>query len=530
MSFRGNIAELPLGQDGLTGTKDQVKIGLRDLIDVDSITYESGTLRKMGGAIKYNSTVISGAPSILGGWDWFASPVAQRGIILADNGKLYKSTDGSTWGVELKTGLTVTDPTVPVFVEAGKEAAANNRKLFIFTGRNVVQVLSADGATTSNISTPPSDWSGSNQPTTGLNHEDRLWGCGNANDPHRLYYSLTTNHEDFTTSDAGSIVVYPGEGERIVGAISYLGYIICWKFPKGIYVVDTTSPTIANWKVSRITGELGGVSVQGQKTVDDGSIVFLDSSGLFYRIVPTDTLQNISIENLSEIRNMGPFLRENVNLGRLDRAQSVFYPALKEYYTVVPALNSTTQDRRITIDFNLPDKPRFGWSERDTNVSIWVRQDSNNIQRPVIGDNAGFVYILDTVARTKDGAGYLGLFQGPHVDLSHVDPILGTRRKNGRFLELVVEPKGNWNLNIDIYWDGELHETVTFNMGTTGATLGSFVLGTDSLAGDRILNKKRRITGGGRRISVAGRNNGASQDFSVSKFFLHYALGDERIS
>lgn len=527
MSFRGQIAELPLGQDGLTGTKDQVKIGLRDLIDVDSITYESGTLRKMGGALKYNSSAISGTPSILGGWDWFPSAATQRGVILGDDGKIYKSTDGATWGVTLKSGLTVTDPTVPVFVEGGKEAAANNRKLFIFTGRNAVQVLSADGATTADITSPATDWSGGNQPTLGLIHEDRLWGFGNSNDPHRAYYSLPTDHED--VAGGGTISVYPGEGERIVGAISYLGYIIVWKFPKGIYVIDTTNPTIANWKTSRLTGEIGGVSVQGQKTVEDGSIIFLDSSGLFYKIVPTETLGSVSIENLSELRSIGPFLREGVNLGRLDRAQSVFYPAIKEYYTTLPAQGSTTQDRRITIDLNIPQRPRFGWSERDTNVSIWMRQDSDNILRPVIGDDAGFVYKIDEEGRSKDSAGYLGMFQGPHLDMSHLDPILGTRRKNGRFLELIVEPRGNWNLNVDIYWDGELHETVTFNMGTTGATLGSFTLGTDALAGDQVLNKKRRITGGGRRLSIAGRNNGDSQDFSVSKFFLHFALGDERL-
>jgi len=49
------------------------------------------------------------------------------------------------------------------------------------------------------------------------------------------------------------------------------------------------------------------------------------------------------------------------------------------------------------------------------------------------------------------------------------------------------------------------------------------------LAGDQVLNKKRRITGGGRRISLQGRNSGDGQDFSVSKFYLHFRVSDERL-
>jgi hypothetical protein len=64
-------------------------------------------------------------------------------------------------------------------------------------------------------------------------------------------------------------------------------------------------------------------------------------------------------------------------------------------------------------------------------------------------------------------------------------------------------------------------------MGVTGSDLGSFVLGTDVLAGTKILNKKRRLLGSGRRISIVGRNNGDSQDFSVAKFLIHFKAGNE---
>ena len=92
----------------------------------------------------------------------------------------------------------------------------------------------------------------------------------------------------------------------------------------------------------------------------------------------------------------------------------------------------------------------------------------------------------------------------------------------------MVEPTGNWNLAVSVMWDGETVQTVNFNMGTSGATLGAFVLGTDKLAGDQILNRKKRIVGSGRRLSLSGTNSGAGEDFSVGQFLLHALVGDER--
>ena len=84
-------------------------------------------------------------------------------------------------------------------------------------------------------------------------------------------------------------------------------------------------------------------------------------------------------------------------------------------------------------------------------------------------------------------------------------------------------------MNATIVWDGVEHETVTFNMGSTGAALGSFVLNTDTLGGGEVLNKKRQIHGSGRRISLIGKNSAASQDFSIARMYLHFTPGSDRL-
>lgn len=486
-----------------------------------------GRSRRRGGAARFNSTAISGAPSILGGHDWDHDGGTQRQVALGDDGKLYKDDGAGSFSTTLKTGLTVS-AIIPVFVEGGKEAAANNRKLFVFTAKNVVQVLSANGATTADITTPPADWSGANQPSFGLMHEDRLWGGGNANDAHRLYYSDVDDHENFTGGVSGTIAVFPGEGEKIVAAISFKGVIIVFKFPTGIYIIDTTNVTVSNWRVDRLTAKLGTVSALSIAAIDN-DILYMDQASNLHLISATQEFGDFRSSALSDIADMSPFLRANVNLAQMAKVQMVYYEAKREVHVAIAGIGSTDNNRRFVVDFNIPAFPRFRFSDRDTPISVWLRKDSDGIPRLTIGDDAGFVLNLDQESRSNVGAGYTGEFQTPNDDLSRLELRLGTSRKEGKFLELVMEPKGNFNLSVDILWDAAIHETVQFNMGVTGATLGSFVLDTDKLAEDQVINKKRRITGGGRRFAMAGRNSGDAQDFSIARAFLHFMSGGERL-
>lgn len=529
MSYQGLIAELPIGQAGFNGSKNLTSVQPNELLQANNITYEDGTVRKEGGSAKYNASAISGTPTVLGGYDWWPTSTTQRMVIVCSDGKIYKDSGAGTFPVTLATGLTVSS-SLPTFVEGGKEVAANNRKLFIFTGQNAVQVLSADGATTAAITTPPADWSGTNQPTNGFVHEFRLWGLGNANDPHRLYYSTTSSHEDFTGAGSGSLSIFPGEADGLVGAIPFGTGVICLKKPRGVYFVDTSSTTVANWRINRISGAVGGVGVRAFAQIDtDG--VFMDTSGEFHLVSATTEFGDFLASTVPGIHDkFAPFVREFTSQANLFNATGVYYEAKRELHFAVPAVGSTVNNLRLVIDFALGGVPRARYSDKDTCTALWLKRDSDGIPRLTGGDNAGFVWNLDQDTRSKDGSGFGAVFQTPHDDFARLDPALGTKRKNGEFLELVVEPKGNFTLACDIYWDGDLHETVTFNMGTTGTALGSFILGTSALAGTQLLNKKKRITGGGRRFSVVGRNSAAGEDFSVAKMFVHFQPGDERLS
>lgn len=522
MTFQGVIAEIPLGAEGLNGSKNHSLIPYTQLIKADGVSLTTGALSKEGGTTKYNSAAITGAPSIIGGHDWQAVLGTQRMIAVTSAGAILKDSGDGTFPVTLASGLTVSSVT-PHFTDGGKETEAANRKLFICTEKNSVQVLSADGATTSAISSGNADWVGTAHPICGVIHEGRLWLFKG----HRAYYSLTTDHEDFTSTGASSLAVYPGEGDKIVAAISFNGVIVVWKYPRGIYLINTADSDTTQWRVTRHTQVVGTLNPQSITQVDK-DIIFLDATGNVHVLSATQEFGDVSASDLSEAAQMGEFIRTEFNQAQAMLARLSYYEHKSEVHIAIPSIGSTVNNRRMILDMRIPGRPRFRVSSRDTAVSLWIRRDGDDIPRLMYGDNAGFVREVDDDGLAHDSAGYTSEFQTAHTDFAWLDPILASKGKNGKFLELVMEPVGNWNITIDAVWDGEIKQTIQFNMGTTGASLGSFELGTDKLAGDSILNKRKRLLGGGRRLSLVGRNSGNGEGFSLSKFLVHFTVADER--
>lgn len=527
MGFTGRIVPLTLGRGGMSGAKNVAAVREDQLILADNLTFEDVTLRKEGGAAKYNSTAITGTPDILAGHDWDHDGSTQRSIVVTSAGAIIRD-DGSgdyNGGTTLKSGLSVTTATVPVIVEGGAEVAVNDKKLFFFTGSNAVQVLDANGATTGDLATPPTDWSGSNQPKAGVVHEGRMWGMGNANDPHRTYYSLATNHEDFTSGDAGSLSIFPGEGEALVWGVSFRGVLILAKRPRGLYLVDTRDPSISNWKIRKITDAIGSPGVKAF-TVIDNDVVFMSSSANIYQLSAVESLGDVGTASLSDTADFGSFIRDTADLSKLPNCVGVYYPAKSEVHFGFTQKGGSANDLRVVVDFNRPGDPRFRFSTRDDPISLWLQRDSDDIQRLTLGDGDGFVWNLDQETRSRDGEGYTGQFQTPHLDFSFVEPAIASVNKNWSFLELVVEPKGNHNIDVEVILDGAISEVLTYNMGVTGGTLGSFVLDTDKLAGSAIINRRQPITGRSRTLSILGSNGGIAEDFSVIKFIFGFKVSD----
>lgn len=521
MPFTGEVAEIIPGSLGLTGSRSSARIRPGHLIHAVNVAFHGGTVQKEGGSIKYNSAAISGAPAVLGGHDWWPDSGTQRMVVILSDGTLKKDSGAGNFPVTLASGLSITD-IVPVFVDGGQELAANDKKLFLFTGLNQCKVLAADGVVAIDIASPPADWA-TRRPICGAVHENRLWGASR----HTVYASLPTNHEDFLTTPYNT-PVYPGVGDEIVSMRSFKGMLLVFKRPRGIFAIDTSDPAPANWRVVKINENIGVASPRSDTQIDD-DVVFETRLGTLHLLSAIREFGDVESSSISATQDIDQYIRDNVSKNNIRFSHMVYYQDKREVHMTLSTLNAATSDRdlRMVLDLNDLGLMRFRVSDKDQNRSLWLRRDGSGIEKPVCGDNSGFVWLLDDAGYTKDGLGYTGLFQTSHDDFSTLDPKLGTVNKIGKFLEVVGDPHGNWILDVQIFWDDVLKQSISFNLATAGTPLGTFTLGTHTLGGNRISRKRRRMVGSGKYLSVLGKNGVAGESFSVVKMYAYFKRGGE---
>lgn len=538
--FRGRTVELPIGQGGMNGAQNLSLVRPDELTEARNINYSSGSITKEGGAAHFSAAALAGGATIIGGWDWWPTVGTHRIVVLtgagAAAGGALKDDASGAFGTDLCDVIGATNWTsasIPVFVEAGKEAAANNKKLFIFTGADDVHYLDADGVELAPIgANAPADWAAL-FPTCGANHEGRLWGAGNTNDPHRAYFSRTGDHTDFITTSgplgSGTISVFPGEGEKIEALVSYKGYLFVFKYPRGIYIIDSSDPTTtATWRCANLTNAIGIAGRRAWCMIEQG-ILFLDSSGDFNIISATDTSGYFSVTNISDRIYFNQWANTYLSLGRLGNARAIYYPAKKQAHFAISGAGATVQNLTLVWDFNKPTARLRYNNFPATQVELFLKQDTSLIPRPMAGDSAGWVWTLDSSTKSNNGAGYSAEFTTPPMDLSGIDDSAANHRKNGNALEIVHNPMGEWNLQLTPAWDGESMSAIQYSMGGSGAVLGAFVLGASELGGQELITVKHRLPGSGKRISIQGINSGAAQDFSLNKLFLDYQIASRNV-
>lgn len=524
MAYRGITTTLPIGLTGLNGSLNIGDLVASDLIEADGVLVEGGTLRKEPGALKLNTSDLDG--DIIAGINWSPIGDVRRDYVVvqysASNVEVMRDTGTGAFGTEIATALSADDAgdkPNPLWIPAGGEAVGATRKLFLVSPDLAVRYINGDD-TSFTAATMAADWTTDGErPSFGVVHRGRLWLGGNNSDPHRLYATASSDHTDWSTPT--TLSVYPGEGERLVGAVSFRGYLYVFKYPAGIYQIDTSSSTVGDWNARKISGAVGAVS-QGTILEILNDVLFLDHAGNFHLLSAVDTEGDVSASNISAQKSMDDFFRRTIDLDRLRRAAGVWDWTRRHALFGLSQAGSTTNDIKIVVDFSDPRQGiRWFTSTRDVTQSLWMRPDSEGGQvRPVYGDDAGFIRLLNQTDRTKDGAFYgMNVLSAP-MDFSFIDDRLTDRIKTSQFLDVTYQPVDDTGFTLSVLWDGSVTATVIIEPSQAGAALGSFTLGTDSLGGESgdistLLSRRRRVVGSGRRMQVRVEEDGSSADVQI---------------
>lgn len=410
MAYTGQRLALPLGVTGLVTDDSQGRIPRGALIDTNNVTIRRGMAEKDFGVRRYNLVPLPSGISAL--YDWFPTDVRQRLIVAAQNGNVYRFDDRETQRLltpETGSPTTLTKGTPPIFTAGGAEFESANRKLFLFTGANQIQVIDGDAVTRRSITKPAFDWSGF-YPSVGFVHRGRLWAFGNLNNPHQAYASTLTDHEDFQTtggsSDAQIFPIYPGEGERLFAACVFRERVFFCKYPNGVYLLDDSDPNPDNWTISRLTGSFGVASPQAFLQAINTMIVANSTGSLSELTAVLATGGFDTADVLNALRNES-FMRENMSQEGTQDRQAIYYDNKKLGYFSYRSAGGIQTDRLMCLDFN-GNPPRVTWSSKEQANCLALRRDSINVHRPIYGANDGYVYEMDRVDRSISG-GFLTL-------------------------------------------------------------------------------------------------------------------------
>ena len=529
MAYRGEIITLPVGLQGFNGSRNPSILGPGHLSYVEGVDIDSGVIIKDGGSEKLNSSALGAPSKVLAGINWTPVPGTDNDVVVLGNGDVLKDGGNGAFGTTL---VNVNTPTVypPFFMVAGGESVGSDRKLLLFSEAHQVKAVDGTGNSMSDISTPPSDWS-SDFPIFGVQHANRVWAGGNPSDPHRIYYSTTTDHEDFQGSGSGSLSIYPGEGHQLVAGISFRGLLILFKYPRGVYVVDTRSSTVSEWQVQKLTVATGAVNAHCVFQISN-DVLYLDNGGNFHLLSGTNDFGDIRTSSISVLSDLGPFMRSNVSLTEIRGSMGVWYPSRSKAWFAVPRIGSVDNDLRIVIDFDEIQQlgPRFLLHRRDVIKSIWMRPEADGVERPAIGDDSGFVWLMDQEERNKDDSAYDMELETSLNDFSFANPDFAPRAKNGQYLEVVADVINQTSITVTPSWDGVEEDPFVMTLGTTSAALGSFTLDTDMLSESGISVARNKLFGQGRRLKLKILNNSKDEEVRISEVRAGLTISDERVN
>lgn len=499
LSFQGGFAT-----DLAPQTRD-----LSFLVKAENLIYEvSGSVRKVGGTARVNATVITGAPSILGYFDFWKSDGAggqtQVGVIQTSDSKIY-SLD-STGAATNRTGAAVISTNaVPVFAQARGlltiwNSAANTPLKYTQTGN----VADLGGS-------PPAY-------KMAAFHINRLWAANRIANPSRLHYSSSTDVEDWNGADTGTIDIDPEDGDEIIGLVSHQKRLIIFKGPNrgSIHIIEGSAPTGTDAFLRRPA--IRGLALQSPNGIVQVSddIWFMSSDGI-HSLETTQRFGDFKEGALT--RFLHQYFRDNLNKSRGSKVWAVDYTEKGCVVFTVTASGSAANDTAFGLSYTrLPEgeaEKAFTWIRTCQCAAIRINP-TTGIRELVFGSNDGFLLREDVADRSlAGGTSYTFRILTPSLVLGVQDKGQMVRADQLVLLKrmyLRSKPVGNYDITVAVQRDYGATESYTFNQGTAGFILDTSVLDTGVLGGGNLQVASAAMVGVCRSVSLDITQAGANQD------------------
>lgn len=524
--YSGLIVELPVGVNGLRTDDPDSVLQAGHLVTARNLNLQNGAIEKATGSIRWNQTPMS--TGIKAAIDWWPDDAIQRLIVVCGDGKVYRFIDRLSRSEVIPLNGAPSSLNTSQYANiavGGAEETGNNRKLFIMTGYNPIQVISGDATSRQTIANPVGDFSGTNQPLDGVVFRGRLFVF--LRNGHSVFASSALNHEDFATLSL-PYTIFPGESEKVSCLFTYRSKLFAMKYPRGLYAMNDSDPDAANWYFERITASFGAPSSRSQVPVFDDTFIANEYGGVT-SLVATNATGDVKASDLFAQLRVQRFVRSTLlPEGRGIRA-GVYYPDKKTAMFIYRGRSSVLNNYILNIDFQDQTTPKIVWFDKDQANCIFLRKDIIGVERPLYGSEDGYVYTMDQPdywVGSSDGLiknGYTHEWQTPHFDLAQGNPTTGDSNKSWEFFQLMYVPTGKWNVNVDVYIDGNFHKTMPVEVGSR-SDLDFMHLDQDVTASEVEVTTMVPIQGLGKRISFRVYDSTAGRNYKITKIRVYYKI------
>lgn len=459
--------------------------------------------QKRGGTIKVG-TQVSGSPRIMGMFD-FRLPATSWQVFGAMDGKLYKNPT-----TVLKTGMSTSNHySFTVF----------NDELFICDGETTPQTWDGSAGSTSNITTPAVDWSGSNQPFQFIVHgkgaSRRMWAIMK----NGVYFSSTGNGKEFAGGTSGLITIDTGNAFGLVGGIEFGDRLIVFSRSKA-FVIDDTDADSGNWGYQAAQWEGGAANWRTiVKTPND--VIVMTEEGDIYSFSAVQSYGDYKQASIARPAFIDTYLKENAVLSRINDFNMIYDPTLRAIKLFISVNDATKCDSALV--YFIDREPKSAWaihgnpdnpSGYNASCSCLVRTGPATYF-VYTGDYEGNIWKLEDSGFDDDGEAYSMVLRTPRLIMEDV-------RRVKEFKRAIYTVMGarDVDLNIKVIVDGEDNFVTSFTTDSSAWDESTF----DEASFDDAFPVRGSFDIGqkGRTLEIEITHSTVSQKIMFSSFMIDF--------
>ena len=348
-----------------------------------------GGLTKSPGTSKINSSALESGAAVRGCYDYWiqgaiGAPTQQRIIHV---GTKIKADAADGVFADIATGVSST--AVPSY-------STFNDELIISDDANSAPKV-YDGTTCSALGGSPPNFAFC------VEHKGKVFAAGVPANPSTLYYSVTYNHEDWSGSGSGSILIGTNDGSVITGLASYKNALIIFKGPKKGSIYVLTGDTPSTFSLATLRKNCGSAVWHNAIFQYQDDMAFVASDGSIQRLSATNAFGSFQLAHLS--RDIAKYLNDNVNRSQLKKCVAVNWESRGVILVTLPINSSTYPNLLLSLDYRF-ESPRFSPWTAYTGIcnSAILATDENDAARQVvlIGGNDGYLRKLNVSGYSID--------------------------------------------------------------------------------------------------------------------------------